>query len=184
MDDSYLKHEVYRKLIHMSFLILTPIAYFSKQATLSLLLLGAVAYPVMYFIMPRFFVPFLRVLSRDWEIGRLPLGPLFLDIGLLGALLFPAPYFTAGLFAVTLGDGFASIGGKFFGGAPSVGNKTATGSLCVFGVTYIALSCLFPSETAKVLFLSFITATLELIPIRDVDNLIIPFVIAFCSFLF
>jgi phytol kinase len=106
---------------------------------------------------------------------RLPgKGALLYGLGLFLALaVFPdVRIAAAGMLALSVGDGFSTLIGKQFGKVKLMQGKTFEGTLAGIIATLLALSFLFPLETAM---LAAVFAMLsEYIPLND--NLVIPLV--------
>lgn len=119
--------------------------------------------------------------SRNRDSKYFVLGPVTLSIGVLITAIFfePLPA-KIGIWSLAFGDGFASLIGKLVGRTeiPHTNGKTVAGSLACFIATF--LSCYVATQE---LFFSLIIglcgAIIELIPLKDYDNIVIPIVIAF-----
>jgi dolichol kinase len=116
------------------------------------------------------------IASRERDRGRFVLGPVTLGVGaMLSLLLYPSTAAAIAIYALAFGDGFASLAGKLFRSPsiPFTRNKTLAGTTaCFFAVLFGTwkltggLSISFTIAAAATL--------LELIPIKDFDNLILP----------
>lgn len=117
-----------------------------------------------------------RYASRARDKGKFVLGPLTLAGGVLAALLlFPMHTAKIAVFALAFGDGLASLIGKRFGKIRLVffNDKTVAGSLTCFGAVF--LSALAVShDWGKSLILGIAGAGIEMLPLKDYDNLLIP----------
>ena len=127
------------------------------------------------------------VAARKRDENRFVLGPATLAVGvLLTAALFPSQPAAIGICALAFGDGLASLVGKCFGRIriPFTGGKTVAGSLACF--TAIFCSTVVLTGNPKVaLGCALVGMAFELLPLRDLDNLVIPIVIAsVCQFYF
>lgn len=114
--------------------------------------------------------------SRSRDEGKIVLGPITLAIGIFLALTF-FDYRTAviSIFALSFGDGVASLFGKIIGGPkiPFTSGKTFSGSGgCFIILVIVFLSCGLNPIQATILALS--AAIIEAFPTGDLDNLIIP----------
>ncbi len=123
--------------------------------------------------------------ARKRDEDRFVMGPVTLVVGiLLAALLFPPECAALGIYALSFGDGLASVGGKLFGRIliPFADGKTVAGSLTCF--TAIFISAWFSSRsTSTALILAMVGMFIELLPLKDFDNLIIPVAISGTAFL-
>lgn len=173
--------ELFRKSIHIcsSF-----VPFFLKLAywpVMALLVVAVIVYSISEILRARNIE--LPVISKVTEIAarkrdenRFVLGPVTLVGGiLLAALLLPLEYARVGIFALSFGDGLASLSGKLFGKItiPGAHGKTVAGSLTCFLAVFISTFC-----CSQNCIISLIVATcamfIEVLPLADFDNLIIP----------
>ncbi|MBP5358463.1 MAG: phosphatidate cytidylyltransferase [Treponema sp.] len=123
--------------------------------------------------------------ARKRDEGRFVLGPVTLVAGIvLAALIFPPECAALGIYALSFGDGLASVGGKLFGRIiiPFTDGKTVAGSLTCF--TAIFISAWYSSGSSHTaLVLALVGMFIELLPLKDFDNLIIPLAIGGTAFL-
>jgi phytol kinase len=123
--------------------------------------------------------------SRKRDEGRFVLGPLTMALGVLFTLLlFPPEAACVGIFALAFGDGIASLAGKMFGRVriPGTGGKTVEGSTACFLAVYVSTLAVC-RDPLKALAISFVAVIIEVLPIRDYDNLLIPVSIGFLEYL-
>lgn len=117
-----------------------------------------------------------EVAARKRDENKFVLGPVTLVIGILiAALSLPLDCARIGIFALAFGDGLASLVGKVIGRVtiPGAKGKTVAGSLaCFFAVFIATFAC------CKNTFVSLIIAVsamfIEVLPLADLDNVIIP----------
>ena len=125
--------------------------------------------------------------ARKRDENKFVLGPATLATGvLLTAALYPALPAAVGICALAFGDGLASLVGKCFGRVriPFTGGKTVAGSLACF-VAIFCSSYLLTGRADVGLGCGLVGMAFELVPLKDMDNLVIPIVIAsFCHFYF
>lgn len=119
------------------------------------------------------------VAARKRDENKFVLGPLTLVFGILiAAFLLEPESRRIGIYALAFGDGLASFAGKLFGRVriPFTNGKTAAGSLtCFFAVLISAFAVCKNPQSALILA---VTATfVEVLPLADFDNLIIPIII-------
>ncbi|MBQ2080982.1 MAG: phosphatidate cytidylyltransferase, partial [Treponema sp.] len=103
-------------------------------------------------------------------------GPVTLVLGIiLAALLWKEAAAAAGIFALAFGDGLASLSGKLLGQTkvPLTRGKTAAGSLTCFLAIFIT-SFLVSKNAGVALCLAGTGMFMELLPLKDFDNVIIP----------
>lgn len=114
--------------------------------------------------------------ARKRDENKFVLGPITLVLGILiAALILPLPSATVGIFALAFGDGTASLGGKLFGRVqiPGCHGKTVAGSLTCFLAVFVSCFC-YSSNCLVSLIIATCAMFLEMLPLNDFDNLIIP----------
>lgn len=179
---SYLiKKEFFRKAIHMmsSFV---PFFYYHNR---SVVMLGILNLGFLYFISEvlRFNnvkIPIItqmtELASRERDEGKIVLGPITLVIGIFLAFTF-FDYRSAviAVFALSFGDGVASLFGKMIGGPkiPFTSGKTFSGSLGCLTVLLIVFSAC-GLDLSQAAFLAVFATSVEAFPTGDYDNLLIP----------
>ena len=184
--------ELFRKAIHMctAFVpLFLSIAYYPVMVLLALVLL---LYCVAEILRCKgYSVPVISSITmaaaRKRDENRFVLGPATLAVGvLLTAALFPSQPAAIGICALAFGDGLASLVGKCFGRTriPFTGGKTVAGSLACFTAIFCS-TVVLTGNTKVALGCAFVGMAFELLPLRDLDNLVIPIVIAsVCQFYF
>ena len=189
-----LSKEVFRKSIHLCSAFIP--FFLSKAYVPVMILLGAamVLYSVSEFVRLSGKEVFLisaitEAAARKRDENRFVLGPVTLTAGIMTASLLWQPLPAAiGIYALAFGDGLASLSGKLFGRVqiPCTEGNTAAGSLTCFGAiftaTYLAL-CFSPAASGcpdiALVALKIATAgmLIEVLPLRDLDNIVIPVVL-------
>ncbi|MGP1432221.1 MAG: diacylglycerol/polyprenol kinase family protein [Treponema sp.] len=182
--------ELFRKSIHLSSAVVVLFAERWYIATVT----GIIGISILYCIsellrMHRhelfFIAKITRYASRKRDKGRFVLGPLMLACGTLAALIiFPLHTAKIAIFALAFGDGLASLVGKRFGKIRLAffRDKTVAGSLACFCAVF--LSSLAVSKSLwKSLILGIAGTCIEMLPLKDYDNLLIPLAIGFLSLL-
>ena len=185
--------ELFRKSIHICSSFVPLFLSFAYWPVICLLVLAALLYTVSEILRARNInIPFIskvtEIAARKRDENRFVLGPVTLVCGILAAaLLLPLDCARVGIFALSFGDGLASLMGKLFGKIPIPGahGKTVAGSLTCFFAVFISTFC-----CCQNCFISLIVATgamvIEVLPLADFDNLIIPPAIGaiyYCIFL-
>jgi dolichol kinase len=179
-----LKAEVVRKAIH--FLIaLTPImAAANRPATVIFLMIGILGYTYMETLrLSGIQVPLISSLtsmaSRSRDMGHFVMGPVTLGMGaLLALLLYPSPAASIAIYALAVGDGFASLVGKIFGRLrPAfLCGKSIEGSLACFIAVFFAAYRV--SGSFRITLIAALTAmAVEALPLQDYDNFALPIVV-------
>jgi len=176
-----LKKEFFRKIIHM-FSSFTPFLYFFSR---SLVLVGLLIVTLIYFLSEvlrskNIRIPIIskitEIASRSRDEGKLVLGPITLSIGIfLTFTLFDYRTATLAIFAVSFGDGVASLFGKIIGGIkiPFTFGKTISGSMGCF-IVLCSVYSLCGLDISQALLISTAGAVIEAFPTGDFDNLILP----------
>jgi len=117
--------------------------------------------------------------ARKRDEGRFVLGPVTMALGVLFALiLFPPKAACVGIFALAFGDGIASLAGKLFGRIkiPRAGGKTLEGSSACFVAVYVSSFCVL-RDPIRAFEVALLAMLIEVLPIKDYDNLFIPVLI-------
>jgi dolichol kinase len=173
--------ELFRKTIHMGTALVPLVLYYSKTLIISLLLAAIILYTITEILrLSGKSVPIVSKIteaaSRKRDDNRFVLGPITLCVGvLLTVLFFDFKTATAGIFALAFGDGLASLGGKLIGQCviPFTQGKTAAGSLTCFIAIFLSSFAVFGSVTLSI-SVAALGMFIELLPLKDFDNLIIP----------
>lgn len=174
------RKELTRKIIHITIALVPTLASWNFVAAVAFLSSGILVYTINETARLNGraggFVSKLTVMAaRPMENGFV-WGPITLGLGALAALLYyPSPAATVAIYALAFGDGIASIAGKFLGrrAVIRIGEKTLVGSAACFVAVFISAYVVL--KDVRLSLISAATATiLELIPVRDADNLIIP----------
>lgn len=186
--DDLLK-EAFRKSIHFGAALVPLAARFNFSLTVSALALALLAY--VYCEYRRLHGETVPIVSRITAIaarkrdeGRFVLGPVTLCLGiLLTMLIFPLADAGLGICALAFGDGIASLAGKLFGRRriPHAAGKTLEGSTACFLAVFLAI-LLCTRSPGLACILAVVSAAIEMLPLKDYDNLLIPFAIAGISF--
>ncbi len=130
-----------------------------------------------------FFSAVTEVAARKRDENRFVLGPVTLATGiLLSALFFDQNSAAIAIYALAFGDGLASLAGKLFGKhiIPFCAGKTLEGSLTCFGAIFLSTLCVTNNVVISLL-LAFVGTVIEVLPIKDFDNIIIPLVLGFVA---
>lgn len=124
-----------------------------------------------------------KTAARKRDEGKFVLGPVTLVLGIVTASLIFAPeYYTIGILSLAFGDGIASISGKMLGRIkiPFIYGKTVAGSLSCFLAIFVC-SFLLCHSVSNSIVIALTGMVLEMLPLRDFDNLLIPVVISFTA---
>jgi phytol kinase len=176
-----LKGELVRKALHLLIALVPWLAAIDTKLTMVLLGAGTLFYVLAERLRlegrPVFIVSDLTVIaSRERDHGRFVLGPVTLGLGaMLCLLLYPSTAASIAIYALAFGDGFASLAGKTLRSPaiPFTRNKTLAGSLACFAVVLLSTWRL-TTRLQDALIIATAATALELVPIRDFDNLILP----------
>lgn len=114
--------------------------------------------------------------ARKRDENKFVLGPVTLVCGILIAAIFlPFEAARIGIFALSFGDGLASLAGKLMGRVtiPGAHGKTVAGSLTCFVAVYLSSFCC-SGKCFVSLLLAVAAMFIEMLPLSDLDNVIIP----------
>lgn len=185
-----LAKEIFRKAIHMCAAFVPFLLSYAYLPVMVLLGLVFVFYCVSEFLRCRGInVPVVSTITaaaaRKRDENRFVLGPATLAAGVLIAAAFFKPVPAAvGIFALAFGDGLASLVGKFFGRIviPGSAGKTVAGGLACF-IAIFCSSFLVLKNVAMAFVVALVGMAIEILPLKDFDNLVIPIIIAaVCQF--
>lgn len=177
--------EIFRKTIHLCSAFTVPFARISYPFTIAVIIGLTVLYCISELLRMRGYqlciiAPITRYASRERDKGRFVLGPLTLAGGVLSVLLFFSLH-TANIaiFSLAFGDGLASLIGKRFGKTKLVfsKDKTVAGSATCFAAVFLSALAVSGSMW-KSIALATVGAGIEMLPLKDYDNLLIPVAIA------
>lgn len=176
--------EVFRKSIHMCSAFTPFFLHLNYTATLVLLLASSAAYSVSELCRMRGVeVPLVsritRAAARRKDEDSFALGPVMLVLGIVCAALLYRPLFAAiGIYALSFGDGLASLVGKSFGKVriPFMRGKTVAGSLSCFLATFTSSFIVCQNALSSVC-LAIVAMMTEMMPLGDADNLAIPVIV-------
>lgn len=178
--------ELFRKSIHICSSFVPLFLKLAYWPVIGLLVLALVAYTVSEILRSKNIeIPLIsnitEIAARKRDENHFVLGPVTLVCGiLLAALLLPLDCARVGIFALAFGDGLASLMGKLFGKItiPGAHGKTVAGSLTCFFAVFISTFCCCGC-TLTSLLIAFCAMCIEVLPLADFDNLIIPPAIGF-----
>ncbi|EFW37204.1 phosphatidate cytidylyltransferase [Treponema phagedenis F0421] len=173
--------EFFRKTLHISSAIVTVFASYFFVPTV----IGIIGITILYCIseLLRFkghslplITKITRAAARKRDRGHFVLGPLTLALGVLAALLcFPIHVARIAIFALAFGDGSASLVGKIFGQKhlSIAKDKTVEGSFACF-IAVLVSSFFATFSFWQSLVLAAAAVLIEMLPLKDFDNLLIP----------
>ena len=180
-DSRTILKEVFRKSIHLC----SSLIPFFLAAFYWYTIFGLITVVILYYFcelarLEGHPVPLISLITetaaRQRDEYKFVLGPVTLVFGiLLAALMLPLPCARVGIFALAFGDGLASLAGKLFGRIkiPFTGGKTLEGSLTCFTAVFIS-TYIISRQPLVSLLVAFVTMIIEMLPLGDWDNLIIP----------
>ena len=176
-----LRKEFFRKAIHICTAFVPFLLHLGRIPTLICLFLAGFFYIVAETC--RFNgheIPLIsditRAAARKRDENKFVLGPVTLVCGILAsALLWDENAATVGIFALALGDGLASLAGKTFGKirVPYTHGKTVEGSLTCFAAIFSSTFAV-TDDCALSLLIATTGALIEVLPLKDFDNVLIP----------
>ena len=173
--------EIIRKALHLLIAFVPLLAGVDMRATMMILAGGTLFYVLAERLRmegrPVLLISDLTIIaSRERDRGRFVLGPVTLGVGaMLSLLLYPSTAAAIAIYALAFGDGFASLAGKLLRtpSIPFTRNKTLAGSTACFLAVFLGTWKL-TGRLSIALTIAAAATMLELIPIKDFDNLILP----------
>lgn len=177
--------ELFRKSIHICSSFVPLFLRFAYWPTIILLCCAVILYSISEFLRLKkdISIPIIAKITetaaRKRDENKFVLGPVTLVSGILIASLFlPLDYAKVGIFALAFGDGLASLSGKLLGKItiPGSHGKTVAGSLTCFLAVYISSFCCCGNCFIS-LILALAAMFIEMLPLADFDNIIIPIAI-------
>lgn len=173
--------ELFRKSIHLCSAIIPFLLHWNYWVTIALLCAAICIYSVCELLrLNGINVPLVstvtNIAARKRDENRFVLGPVTLCIGiLLCAFIYKGKSVDIGIYALAFGDGLASLVGKLFGKKriPFVRGKTVEGCLTCFLAIFI--SCFLVCKNCTIaLIVAFAGMLVEMLPLKDWDNVLIP----------
>src|SRR5574344_351758 len=182
--------EIFRKSIHLCSALVPLFLKIQYWFTISLLFLALIIYIISEILRRKGkTIPIISKITetaaRKRDENKFVLGPVTLVSGiLLASLILPLDCATIGIYALSFGDGLASLIGKLIGRVviPGTNGKTVAGSLTCFFAVFIS-ACLFCHNCLISLILGTFAMLIEVLPLKDFDNLVIPIFIGSIYFL-
>ncbi len=180
-----LAKEFFRKSIHICSAFIPFLLSYAYAPILALLGAALILYTIseLLRVYKGVSVPVISAVTaaaaRKRDENRFVLGPVTLVLGIItSALLWKSEAAAIGIYALAFGDGLASLGGKLFGRVqvPFTEGKTVAGSLTCFTAIFIS-SFLVCRSASAALILATVGMFIEVLPMRDADNLVIPVLI-------
>jgi dolichol kinase len=173
--------EIVRKALHLLIAFVPLLAGVDLRATMMLLAGGTLFYVFAERLRTEghtvFVISDLTIIaSRERDRGRFVLGPVTLGVGaMLSLLLYPSTAAAIAIYALAFGDGFASLAGKLLRSPsiPFTRNKTLAGTAACF-IAVLLGTWKLTGRLSIAMSVAVSATMLELIPIRDFDNLILP----------
>lgn len=176
--------EVFRKSIHLCSAFVPTFLAFAYWPVLGLLGCALIFYTFTEIVrLKGINVPVISkitaVAARKRDENKFVLGPVTLVIGIMiASILWMPSAARIGIYALAFGDGLASLVGKLIGRVhiPFTNGKTAAGSLTCFFAVFLS-SFAVAQDAALSLQLGLVAMIVEVIPMTDFDNIVIPIVI-------
>lgn len=180
--------ELFRKTIHILSAFLPLLLSYAKIPVLIALGCVLVFYVISEMLrMKGINIPIIsdvtQVAARTRDANHFVLGPVTLASGILLTAIFFDPMPTKiAIYSLAFGDGLASLSGKMFGhiSIPFTKGKTVVGSLTCFVAIFIAVFCV-TRDCGNALLIAFVGMLIEVLPLKDFDNLLIPIILASIS---
>lgn len=184
VDKETIRKEIFRKLIHLCSAFIPLFLSFAYWLIISGLVLVVIIYIIAEILrLKGYKIPIISFITekaaRQRDENKFVFGPVTLVLGiLLAALILPLEYAKIGIYALSFGDGFASLIGKAFGRItiPFTGGKTLAGSLACFTAVFIC-TLIVTRNPLITLLVALVAMLIEVLPLSDFDNIIIPIAI-------
>lgn len=178
--------ELFRKSIHICSSFVPFFLKIAYWPIITLLFLALILYSTSEILrLKGYSIPVIskitEIAARKRDENKFVLGPVTLVIGiLLAALILPLDCAKIGIFALAFGDGLASLTGRMIGKItiPGAHGKTVAGSLACFLAVYIATFCVCGNCYVS-LVIGVCAMLIEVLPLADFDNVLIPICIGF-----
>ncbi|MDC7226210.1 MAG: phosphatidate cytidylyltransferase [Spirochaetales bacterium] len=176
-----IRTELFRKSIHMMVALVPAAASINLLVTLLMLGTAIIAYSVCetYRVNGRTVAVvsgITAMAARKRDEGGFVFGPVTLAVGsMLALMLYPSAAAAVAIYALAFGDSAASIIGRFFGrlNMPAFGSKTLEGTLACAVAVFLSTFAVTSNPSAAV-SVAVAASMIELIPVKDLDNLLIP----------
>lgn len=180
--------EIFRKIIHLGTAFIPLLLNHFYWPVEILLILAAAGFTLSEILrLNGINVPVVSqitsVAARKRDEGKFVLGPVTLVIGIVvTSLLFDETCYTIGILSLAFGDGLASLSGKLFGRLhiPFTEEKTVAGSLACF-IAIFCCSYFVSCNAAVSLMIALVGMAIEVFPLKDFDNILIPIILGFVS---
>lgn len=176
--------EIFRKSIHICSAFVPFFLHYLKWPVLFALAFVVCMYTIAELLrLKGMYIPVISavtaVAARKRDENKFVLGPVTLACGILVcAILWQPLPASIGIYALAFGDGLASLSGKLIGKVqiPMTQGKTAAGSLTCFAAIFTScfIAC---GDSSVALVVASIGMFIELMPLKDFDNIIIPIVL-------
>ncbi|QFP41928.1 hypothetical protein F9Y90_02235 [Borrelia miyamotoi] len=184
-----IKFEIYRKFFHVSTLIF--LLFYKVNFWIGLA--SSLFFIFVYLILEIFRIMkinlfFLKGISeiilksREVSSCKVSLSPIFLVMSIFCTYFFISePFSYIGIFSACLGDGLASLFGKMIPSFKLVNDKTFSGSVVVFLVSFIVFYYFFPNFVLAPI-VGIGAVLVELFDFKKYDNLFLSLGVATLSF--
>ena len=182
-------HEIGRKIIHFTILIVLVLFFtIKKQTGQQIALLFLVGILIIFLILEylrlelNFKLPFFHQFIRPKEQYRVFGVIFFLTSTIIALAVFDVPIALAALLMTTFGDVSATIAGKKYGTTILFRNKTVTGfvaELITNLIVAIIISLVFLINIYILIIMAFVATITETLVDELDDNLIVPIVSGF-----
>ena len=169
--------EIFRKTIHLCSAMVPTLLAIAYWPVIGLLVFALSGYCLSEYVRFKGIeVPVISkittIAARKRDENKVVFGPITLVIGIISAaLLWNLEAARIGIYALSFGDGFASLVH-----IPFTNGKTAAGSLSCFIAVFISSFCVCQNASVA-LILAVIATVVEVIPLTDFDNIVIPILI-------
>ena len=176
-----LRKEFFRKTIHICTAFVPLMLHFSRAGTLFCLCIAGILYIIAESLRSNGHeIPLISDITaaaaRKRDENKFVLGPVTLVCGIVAAsILWGENAAAVGILALAFGDGLASLAGKTFGKirVPYTHGKTVEGSLTCYAAIFCS-TFFVTNDCLVALIVATVGAFIEVLPLKDFDNLLIP----------
>ncbi|UCB45914.1 MAG: hypothetical protein JSV25_00380 [Spirochaetota bacterium] len=174
------RRELFRKVVHLGGCAIPFIARYNKILT-SVVLLAIIVIYLISELMRTFGLSFslfsqiTRRAQRHSERRGIVYGPILLGLGIaMTIVFFKSEIYIPAVLVVSISDSISALVGRRWGKIHIFGlrNRTVEGSTAFFVSAFIILYFYFPLPVA--IMTTIVAAILELVPVYNMDNLLIP----------
>jgi phytol kinase len=183
------RREIFRKGIHLTGSIIPFLAKLNREVTVIALIAVIALYLISELLRTfgltlSFLSSITRKAQRHSEKSGIIMGPVLLGLGIAATIsLFAYDIYLPAVLVVAISDSLSALVGRRFGKIHVFGlhNRTVEGSCAFFFSALLILFIFYPLPVA--LLATLVATIMELVPVFNIDNLLIPLGTALFLFL-